>query len=136
MVITAIIEASVAVGRLTAFLTAEELQPHAVIRRESAKRPGDEVVRVHDATFAWDRNGDRKCLENISFTARKGELSCIVGRVGAGKSSFLEAILGNIWKIKGEVVVRGRIAYVAQQPWVSSIAFYALRFPFVLVNLP
>lgn len=33
MVITAIIEASVAVGRLTAFFTAEELQEDAVIRK-------------------------------------------------------------------------------------------------------
>ena len=120
MVITSIVEASVAVGRLTSFFTAEELQPDAVGRRDAALRIGDETVRIRDATFTWDRNESRKCLEDISFTARKGELSCIVGRVGSGKTSFLEAILGDIWKIHGEVTVHGATAYVAQQAWVMN----------------
>lgn len=120
MVITSIIEASVAVGRLTSFFMAEELQPDAVQTRDAAVNNGDEAVRVRDATFTWDRNEGRKCLEDINFVAHKGELSCVVGRVGAGKSSFLEAILGDIWKIHGEVVVHGATAYVAQQPWVMN----------------
>jgi len=120
MVITSIIEATVAVGRLTSFFTAEELQPDAVQTREPASSMGDETVRVRDATFTWDRNESRNCLEDINFTVRKGELSCVVGRVGAGKSSFLQAILGDVWKIHGEVVVHGTIAYVAQSPWVMN----------------
>ena len=120
MVITSIIEATVAVGRLTSFFTAEELQNDAVQAKDAAANDGDESVRVWDATFTWDRKEGRHCLEDINFVARKAELSCIVGRVGAGKSSFLEAILGNIWKIHGEVVVRGRTAYVAQQAWVMN----------------
>lgn len=120
MVITSIIEASVAVGRLTSFFAAEELQPDAVLTRDAAKNIGDEAVRVRDATFTWDRKEGTKCLEDINFAARKGELSCVVGRVGSGKSSFLEAILGNIWKVCGEVTVHGATAYVAQQPWVMN----------------
>lgn len=120
MVITSIIEATVAVGRLTDFFTAEELQPDAVQIRDPAVNNGDESVRVRDATFTWDRNESRKCLEDINFVVHKGELSCVVGRVGSGKSSFLQSILGDIWKIHGEVVVYGRTAYVAQQPWVMN----------------
>jgi ATP-binding cassette subfamily C (CFTR/MRP) protein 1 len=120
MVITAIIEATVAVGRLTDFFNAEELQPDAVERRDAAKNPGDEAVRVRDASFTWDRNGGKECLKNINFTARKGELSCIVGRVGMGKTSTLESILGNVWKTEGDVTVYGSVAYVAQQPWVMN----------------
>ena len=120
MVITSIVEATVAVGRLTSFLTAEELQDDAVIRRDAVVNVGDESVRIQDATFTWDRNDTRRCLKDINFAARKGELSCIVGRVGCGKTSFLEAILGNIWKIHGEVVVYGATAYVAQQAWVMN----------------
>ncbi|KAL8951041.1 MAG: hypothetical protein Q9222_002955 [Ikaeria aurantiellina] len=118
MVITSIIEATVAVGRLTDYFTAEELQPDAVIARDPAIYAGDEAVRIRGATFTWDKS--RNCLEDINFSARKGELSCIVGRVGAGKSSLLQAILGDIWKIHGEVVVYGRTAYVAQQSWVMN----------------
>ena len=120
MVITSIVEATVAVGRLTDFFTAEEIQPDAVGRESAAVNSGDESVRIRDATFAWDRNDDRKCLEDINLTARKGELSCLVGRVASGKSSLLQAILGDIWKIHGEVVVRGATAYVAQQSWVMN----------------
>lgn len=120
MVITSIIEATVAVGRLTSFFTAEELQDDAVIRKAPASNRGDESVRVRDASFTWDRNESRKCLKNINFTAHKGELTCVVGRVGSGKSSFLQAVLGDIWKLHGEVVVHGKTAYVAQQAWVMN----------------
>ena len=120
MLITSIVEATVAVGRLTDFFTAEELQPDAVLFKESVLQNGDVSVRMADASFTWDRNESRRCLENINFEARKGELSCIVGRVGSGKSSLLHAILGDIWKIHGEIVVHGNIAYVAQQPWIMN----------------
>lgn len=97
MVITAITEASVAVGRLTAFFIAEELQPDAIIRKETLQEIGEESVRIRDATFTWDRHGNRAALEDINFSAYKGELSCIVGRVGAGKSSLIQAILGDLY---------------------------------------
>ncbi|RAL63370.1 hypothetical protein DID88_003793 [Monilinia fructigena] len=120
MVITSIIEASVAVKRLTSFFTAEELQPDAVILKGAIEDDGEESLTIRDASFSWDRNSDRNVLQDIHFSAHKGELTCIVGRVGAGKSSFLQALLGDLWKVKGQVVVHGKTAYVAQQPWVMN----------------
>lgn len=120
MVITSIIEASVAVNRLTSFFTAPELQPDAVIQYDSVSDKGDETVRIRDATFKWSSSDPRSVLEGVSFSAHKGELSCIVGRVGAGKSSFLQALLGDMYKSRGEVVIRGKIAYAAQSPWVMN----------------
>jgi ABC-type multidrug transport system fused ATPase/permease subunit len=119
MVITAIIEASVAVGRLTDYFTAPELQPDAVLRSENVSH-GAESVRIRDATFTWNKDDDRNVLHDINFTARRGELSCIVGIVGMGKSSLLQTMLGDLYKIKGEVVMRGASAYVAQSPWVMN----------------
>ncbi|KIW76027.1 hypothetical protein Z517_10772 [Fonsecaea pedrosoi CBS 271.37] len=119
MVITSIIEASVAVGRLTAFFTTDELQDDAVrFIDEPPKQAGDVSVSIKDATFTWDKNAGKNVLQNINFTANKGELTCIVGRVGAGKSSLLQAMLGDLYKISGETVVRGRIAYAAQSAWI------------------
>jgi ATP-binding cassette subfamily C (CFTR/MRP) protein 1 len=120
MVITSIIEATVAVGRLTSFFAADELQPNAVLFEEAVEQDGDESVRVRDATFTWNKNEEGNTLENINFSAHKGELTCIVGRVGSGKSSLLQALLGDLWKISGEVVVRGHVAFVAQSPWVMN----------------
>ncbi|KIW71014.1 hypothetical protein PV04_03236 [Phialophora macrospora] len=121
MVITSIIEASVAVGRLTAFFTADELQDDAVrFIDEPAQQAGETSVSIKDATFTWDKDSGKNVLENINFNANKGELTCIVGKVGAGKSSLLSSILGDLYKIHGEIVVRGRIAYAAQSPWIMN----------------
>ncbi|KEQ80300.1 ATP-binding cassette glutathione S-conjugate transporter [Aureobasidium pullulans] len=120
MVITSIIEASVAVNRLTDFFIAPELQRDAVLKYDAVTERGEESVRIRDATFTWNSSDDRNALENISFSAHKGELSCVVGRVGAGKSSFLQTLLGDLYKIRGEVVLRGKVAYVAQSPWVMN----------------
>ncbi|KAF2142975.1 uncharacterized protein K452DRAFT_225985 [Aplosporella prunicola CBS 121167] len=120
MVITAIIEASVAVSRLTGYLCAEELQDDAVTREPPVEEIGEESVRIHDATFTWNKEEGKEALQDINFSANKGELSCIVGRVGAGKSSLLQSLLGDLWKIRGEVVVRGKTAYVAQSAWVMN----------------
>lgn len=120
MVITSVIEASVAVRRLTDYFTAEELQTNAVTYQDPVSHTGDESVRIRDAAFTWNRYQSGHVLENIDFSARKGELSCILGRVGAGKSSFLQALLGDLWKSYGEVTVRGSVAYVAQAAWVMN----------------
>ncbi|KAJ5665324.1 Metal resistance protein YCF1 [Penicillium maclennaniae] len=120
MVITSVIESTVAVKRLMDYLTAEELQTDAVIFEDPVDHAGDESVRLRDASFTWNRHTGTTVLENIDLSARKGELSCIVGRVGSGKSSLLQSILGELYKIDGEVVVRGRVAYVAQAPWVMN----------------
>jgi ATP-binding cassette subfamily C (CFTR/MRP) protein 1 len=118
MVITSIVESTVAVARLTAFLTAEELQPDAVIVKPPPEELGEETVIIRDATFTWNRHADKDVLKDIDYTAYKGELSCVVGRVGSGKSSLLQSILGDLWKVKGSVEVRGTVAYASQQTWI------------------
>ncbi|KAK0621526.1 P-loop containing nucleoside triphosphate hydrolase protein [Bombardia bombarda] len=120
MVITSIIEASVAAGRLTSYLTAEEVQSDAVTIRPAVEEAGEETVLIRDGTFSWNRHEDKNVLTDINFSANKGELTCIVGRVGMGKSSFLQAILGDLWKVKGEVEVAGTVAFVSQTAWIMN----------------
>lgn len=121
MIITSLVEASVAVGRITSFLTAPELQPDAVVREEAVTKIGEETVRIVNGTFTWNKDEpDNNCLKNINFTVAKGQLSCVVGRVGCGKSSFLQAIVGELHKRSGEVVIRGSVAYVGQQYFIMN----------------
>lgn len=121
MVISSIVEATVAVGRLTDYLTSEEVQPDALIIKPAVEEMGEETVSIIDATFSWNRHDETKnALHDITFSASKGELSCIVGRVGSGKSSFLQSILGDLYKAKGNVTVHGNVAYVAQQTWIMN----------------
>ncbi|KAF4123187.1 ABC-type bacteriocin/lantibiotic exporter [Geosmithia morbida] len=118
MVISAMVEASVAAGRITKFLAAEELQSDAVTFKPAPRELGEETVVVRGGSFSWNRHEDKRVLEDIDFTAYKGELSCIVGSVGAGKSSLLQSLIGDLFKEKGTVEVRGTISYASQQTWI------------------
>lgn len=51
------------------------------------------------------------------FSVRPGELVAVVGRVGAGKSSLIQALLGNMHLEGGSCHSGGRIAYVPQVWW-------------------
>ncbi|CAG8439217.1 14223_t:CDS:10 [Cetraspora pellucida] len=124
IVIAAIVEASVAIGRISKFLKAEELDPNAITREQyintdsnhskNGDKNGVELISVKNGTFKWSQNSLTPVLEDIDFSVRKGELVAIVGRVGAGKSSLLSALLGEMEKISGEVTIRGYTAYVQQ----------------------
>ena len=50
--------------------------------------------------------------------ARDGSLVCVVGKVGAGKSSLVQALLGEMEKASGRVAVGGKLAFCAQQAWI------------------
>ena len=108
-------------GRLNEFLKADEIQTNAVKREPAVQYIDEETIRMDNGTFKWSSEPMAPTiLRNISFSARKGELTCLVGRVGSGKSSFISALLGDMYKVSGEVVTRGKIAYVAQDPWIMN----------------
>lgn len=60
----------------------------------------------------------RPVLSELNFAIRGAQLTAIVGRVGSGKSSLVHAILGEMRKVKGNVSLRGSVAYVAQTAWI------------------
>ncbi|MGQ9623582.1 MAG: sugar ABC transporter ATP-binding protein [Candidatus Caldatribacteriaceae bacterium] len=62
---------------------------------------GEEVLRVEGLTR-------RGVLENISFALRKGEILCIAGMVGSGRTELLRAIYGVDPIDEGKIYVRGR----------------------------
>ncbi|KAG0301922.1 hypothetical protein BGZ98_007943 [Dissophora globulifera] len=57
-------------------------------------------------------------LTDVNLTIARGHLSAIVGRVGQGKTSLLNAIIGDMYKREGTVKVYGRLAYVPQTAWI------------------
>ncbi|KAL8287248.1 hypothetical protein RQP46_003700 [Phenoliferia psychrophenolica] len=59
-------------------------------------------------------------LRGIDMVVPRGALVCIVGSVGSGKSSLLQALIGEMRKIEGEVVFGGSTSYFAQSPWVQN----------------
>uniref|UniRef100_A0A8B9P5X6 Multidrug resistance-associated protein 1 n=1 Tax=Apteryx owenii TaxID=8824 RepID=A0A8B9P5X6_APTOW len=104
MVISSIVEASVSLKRLRVFLSHEELDPDSIIRGPIRDVEGSIIVK--NATFSWSKS-DPPSLNSINFTVPEGSLIAVVGQVGCGKSSLLSALLGEMDKKEGCVVVKG-----------------------------
>ena len=64
-------------------------------------------------TVAETSNG-KPTLVDLDLTVRRGELVVVCGAVGAGKSALVAALLGELEKMTGSVMVRGSVAYSAQ----------------------
>jgi len=61
-------------------------------------------------------------LKNINCEIKKGEFVCVIGEVGCGKSSLLQAILNCMLPLSGnsKLYVNGSISYVSQIPWIRN----------------
>lgn len=115
-----IIESQVAIGRLTDFLCADEIEDDAINRYPAALNNGDVAVKIDDADFLWSRKPYKTALVDINFKALKGELNCILGKVGSGKSALIQALLGSLHRTKGIASVAGTVAYVPQTAWIMN----------------
>ncbi|THH32362.1 hypothetical protein EUX98_g1802 [Antrodiella citrinella] len=117
-----IIEAMVSVKRLSDFFKADELQADArqLVTKTKKLMKGDEVLSITNGEFYWSKSGAAPTLEDVNVTVKKGELVGILGRVGAGKSSLVSAIIGEMTRTEGEVRLSGCISYAPQTPWIMS----------------
>ncbi|KAL3662998.1 hypothetical protein V7S43_011941 [Phytophthora oleae] len=59
-------------------------------------------------------------LEGINLEIERGSLVMVVGRVGAGKSSLVNAILGEMPRTSGMLEIGGCVAYVSQDTWIRN----------------
>ena len=62
-------------------------------------------------------------LKNVNFTVKEGEFVCIIGEVGSGKSSLVQALLNNMIVLNREesnVILNGSISYVPQEAWIQN----------------
>jgi ATPase subunit of ABC transporter with duplicated ATPase domains len=58
-------------------------------------------------------------LQGIHMTIPRGQLVAFVGAVGAGKTSLLQGIIGEMRRIAGTVEFGGSVAYCAQTAWIQ-----------------
>ena len=67
------------------------------------------MLEVKDATIAV---GDKTLATNLSFIARDGELTCITGPAGSGKTVFIRTLMGFLPVKAGFVSVDGELLTV------------------------
>jgi len=86
--------------------------------RQARTIKGAPCVRVTGSFVAVE--DQRLLLRNLDFTVAPGELVGVVGRVGAGKSSLLAAILGHLAPYDGDAIIEApkNVSYCAQVPWI------------------
>jgi ABC-type multidrug transport system ATPase subunit len=81
-------------------------------------------VRIYNT--CWHRY-----IGNFSlFRIPCGSLCAVVGSVGAGKSSLLCALLGEMEQLSGGVQLAGQLAYVSQQAWIQNARLRHQSCPF------
>lgn len=68
----------------------------------------------------WDAASTENTLDQVNLSVEPGNLVAIIGRVGAGKSSLIQAILKELTISSGEISVYGDISYASQEPWLFS----------------
>ncbi|KAF8927650.1 P-loop containing nucleoside triphosphate hydrolase protein [Dissophora ornata] len=59
-------------------------------------------------------------LKNIDLKIPRGQLVAIVGSVGSGKSSLLNALVGEMRKTRGTMEYGGTIGYCPQSAWIQN----------------
>jgi ABC-type multidrug transport system fused ATPase/permease subunit len=74
------------------------------------------AIKFVDASFSW--NGSKDQLIDLDLTIQKGQLVCIIGRVGSSKTTLLSALFGDAEKTKGSVFVNGTLSYSSEKPFI------------------
>lgn len=59
-------------------------------------------------------------LNNIDLKVPRGAFVVVVGRVGSGKSSLVQALIGEMQQTRGESYLGGSTSYFPQAPWVQN----------------
>ncbi|XP_024973201.1 ABC transporter C family member 8-like isoform X4 [Cynara cardunculus var. scolymus] len=117
--VSALIQVKVSFDRINCFLVDDELKDNRTKRHQELENSHD-CIRIQDGNFAWDPESPTPTLRNVNLEVKCRKKVAVCGSVGAGKSSMLYAILGEISKTSGTVDVFGSIAYVSQTSWIQS----------------
>ncbi|KAF8558202.1 ABC transporter [Imleria badia] len=59
-------------------------------------------------------------LRGINMEIPRGKLVAIVGAIGAGKTSLLQGMIGEMRRVAGTVEFGGSVAYCAQTAWIQN----------------
>ncbi|GMY34551.1 ABC transporter C family member 8-like isoform X1 [Fagus crenata] len=97
--LSSLIQVKVSFDRLNAFLLDDELKNDELTRIPFQK--SEKSVKIQAGNFSWDPEIIIPTLREVNLEIRWGQKVAICGPIGAGKSSLLYAVLGEIPKISG-----------------------------------
>ena len=118
MIYTSFLETLISLKRIQKFINQENIKEENIITNDEKTKEEDIMIKIENGTFSWgaEQKGilnaddeDRLValnLRDINFTVKKGEFVCIIGEVGSGKSSLLNAMLNNMIQVSPEEVAK------------------------------
>ncbi|XP_054161810.1 multidrug resistance-associated protein 1-like [Oppia nitens] len=131
--IDAVLSINITIRRLNKFLNLRDKCDYVT---HNAGGNDNCVVSIENGSFTWSavNNKDKSSNQSNNMSTNKFHLNdinlkitdqsfvAIVGGVGSGKSSLLEALFGEMDKQSGNVDIRlgNKLAYVPQQAWIQN----------------
>ncbi|KAI8619285.1 hypothetical protein BC830DRAFT_1060513, partial [Chytriomyces sp. MP71] len=128
-IITQGVDAWFGLGRIGEFLLAPEMEDESV-RLPKSENPNDPALEIRSGHFTWQQPDEKEAdgtaihnvfqLKDIELQIAPGNLVAVVGKVGSGKSSLLNALVGEMSRVSGSVTFRGSVGYCQQQAWIQN----------------
>ncbi|KAG0367050.1 P-loop containing nucleoside triphosphate hydrolase protein [Gamsiella multidivaricata] len=147
---TVTVDAYVAMKRIETFLLSEEASPipppdtdhEYALSMNNASFIWDQLPNTNGSTDTLVPNGASSVKSEVTATAMcdepkvadtsavylsklhlqipRGSLVAVVGPVGSGKSSLLQAMIGTMTQTEGEVIRGTNISYASQTAWIQN----------------
>lgn len=92
-----------------------------VIPSKSKRLPFDKNISIEHVTFSYDTN--QEILRDINFQIAKGDFVGIIGPSGAGKTTFVNVLLGLLPPCQGRILVDGVDISMDVRGWQENLAY-------------
>lgn len=74
---------------------------------DHSKKPVNDDIEFNDVSFSYTGSADENALENVSFSAKQGQITAIVGPSGGGKSTIAN-LISRFWDVSsGSITIGG-----------------------------
>ncbi|CAD8189167.1 unnamed protein product [Paramecium octaurelia] len=119
-------EALLSLKRVSAFLQTDEIMNKCI--QQLDYRDPNIAIKIEQGNFHWNRSQIQKetspILKNISLAIQPGQFVSLIGDIGSGKSSLIQALIGEMVYNEGDqqpyIQTYGNIAYVGQKAWIQN----------------
>ena len=105
-------------GTMTAYAPRAEIDLNWIVRNMVGDNydlgspplvsPGEVALSIRNLTVPDPKGGHYTVVDKLSLDVRAGEIVCIYGLMGAGRTELLETVAGRLRASSGEVVLMGQ----------------------------